>query len=58
MANVQDYAFLMGEFDLLSYYNVHFRIVKLWTGMNLFIFSAMSKIVTLRFFYKDGFDIK
>ena len=46
------------EFELKSRYYVQFWTITLGKGMDPFMLPAMGKIVSLRFFYKDGFGIK
>ena len=53
MANVLDFGLEVSEFELQSCYCVHFLKV-----INLLISPAMGQIVSLLFFYKDGFNIK
>ena len=38
--------------------NVHIRATILWKIMNLLIYSAIGQIVSLLFFYKDGYGIR
>ena len=49
---------VVSEFELQSRYNVHFLTYTLGKGMNPVIAQAVSQIVPLMFFYKDGFGIK
>ena len=46
------------EFELKWCYYVHFQINNLGKGMNLLTILAIDQIISLRFFYRDGFGIK
>ena len=58
MVKVQDYSLDISEFKLQSCNYIHFWTNTLGKGMNFFISSAMSSILSLLFFNKDVFDIK
>ena len=58
MANVLDCNIMLSEFKLQSQYYVYFQINTLRKAMNLLLFQAIGYIVSLLFFYKDGFGIK
>ena len=70
MAKSLDCCFEVNEFKLLSRYYLHFQILslgkdnftksdcELWVIMNPFILLAMDQVVSLLFFYKDGYHIK
>ena len=57
MVEVLDFGLEVNEFKLQSYYYIKFWI-KIGKAMNSFILLALGGIVSLLFFYKDGFDIK
>ena len=48
----------VSEFELQSYYYVHFLTNTLEIRMNLLIFQAMGEMIALLIFYKDHFGIK
>ena len=48
----------VSEFELQSFFYVHFRTNTLEKSMNLLIPAVSDKIVLLLFSFKDGFDIK
>ena len=50
--------FIVSEFELQSLYYVHFRTNIHGKGMNPLILPAISWILPLLFFSKDGFGIK
>ena len=58
MAKVLDCGLEVSEFELQSCYYVHFRTNTFEKAMNPLILRAVGKIVSLLFFYKDGFGIK
>ena len=58
MTKVLDCSLKVSEFQLHLHYYIHFCTNTLGKGMNPFIPLAMSRIVSLLFFYKDGFGIK
>ena len=59
MANVLEYGHKITEFELHSFYYVHFRTNALGKGVNPpQILPIMGEIVPLNFFYKDDFGIK
>ena len=58
MVKVLDREITVTKFKLNLHYYTHFRANALGKGMNLLIFPAISYIVPLLFFYKDGFGIK
>ena len=56
MAKVLDYVLYVSKFKLQSRY--YFQTNNFGKGMNPYIPTAMGLIVSLLFFYKDGFGIK
>ena len=48
----------VSEFKFQSHYNIHFRINTLAKGQKRFIPRGMSWIVSVLFFYEDGFGMK
>ena len=57
MAKVLDCGLEVIEFELSCYYT-HFQINSLGKGMNPLVPPAISQVVSLLFFYMDGFSIK
>ena len=58
MDKLMNYGLEVNEFELQSRYYVHIWTNTLEKGMNPLIPPAMGDIVSLMFFYKDGFGIK
>ena len=59
MAKVLDCGLEVNEFELQSHFYVHVRINTLGKGMNPLIpVPVMGSIISLQFFYMDGFGIK
>ena len=58
MAKVLDCNLKEGEFELLSCYHIQFQTNVLGKGMKPLIPLAMGEIISLLFFYNDGFAIK
>ena len=58
MAKVLHCGLEVSEFDLQAWYYVHFQTNILRKGMKLLILPTIDKIVSLLFFYKDGFGFK
>ena len=58
LANLLICDIVVSEFDLQSRYCAYFWTNAILKGMNRFILTAMSQVVPLLFFYKDGFGIK
>ena len=59
MAKVLVCGLSVTEFELQSNYYIHLRTNTLEKGMNLFIpLPAMYKMISVLFFYKEGFGIK
>ena len=58
MVKVLYYGIVVGKFKLQLSSYVHLRTNTLGKGMNPLILPAMSQIVPLVFFWKDGYSIK
>ena len=58
MVKAMDFGIVVREFELQSFYYVHFRTSTLAKGMNPLILPAMGKIVLLLLFWKDDFGIR
>ena len=58
MAEMLDCDIVVSEFEFQSRNYIHFSTNTLRKGMNPLILPNMGKIVSLLFFYKDGFTIK
>ena len=58
MIKVLDFGLKVSVFELQSCYYVHFRTNTLRKGMNPIIPPVMGWIVSLPFFYMEGFGIK
>ena len=58
MVKVLNWGLIVKEFKLQLCYHIHFQVNTLMKGMNPLIPPAMGLIVSLSFFYEDGFGYK
>ena len=58
LVKTMDSGIVVSDFELQSCYYFYFKTNTLVKGLNLHIIPAMGFIISLLFFYKDGFGVK